>query len=784
MTQLLPLDYISIDDREQVGDKAFYLGHLKQHHIPVVDGWVLPADSWRQYLNHIPWPQPDYVERLDHLREVSSDGLQQVGQELRHALLATPLPRQIMATLPAVPGDAWILRASLRLPQLGDSASRPPLAVWQGMLPAYLGVGSTDAISAGLQRFWGQSLTAANLLVWQHYTQSLSAVGLATMLMPLYPATAAGTLTLAANGGITIDVVQGLGVTLAKGEAIPARCQMDTGMTGQKRWQLGRQEHQYALGFSPQSPGQIELQMLRRTTSALSEPLLPEHLAQLIDISYQAKAILPWDTLALEWLLYPHEANLEPTLLITQVLPINSPASGNAPSPQPVKRNPTHQRPSPFSPPSLATIDVVVKGLGASSGCSQGPAIVAQSVRDLPAPLPEGCIVVLPEVQPDAFLQIQTVGGIVTEKGGATCHAAILAREVGIPAVVGAPQATKLLATESHLWLDGERGIVYGLDGDNPLSGRVLTSRTQNLSSFPTQNQQPSSPLTHTKIMVNLSQAQQLQSLATDTIAGVGLLRSEWLLLNVLDGRHPWHWIQQGNEVELQTRIAQQLEPILRALGDKPVRYRSLDLRSHEWQGLAGSPPPEPNPMLGLRGTLSYEADSRLFETELLALASLQRSGYHNIQLMLPFVRTVEEFIACRQQVTRIGLTENKHFALWIMAEVPSVLFLIPAYARVGVQGIAIGSNDLTQLLLAVDRDQPLIASAYDERHPVVRMAITHLIRQARQHGIICSICGQAPVRHPELVAELVAQGIDSISVERAALEFMRQTVWQAEHTP
>jgi pyruvate,water dikinase len=115
------------------------------------------------------------------------------------------------------------------------------------------------------------------------------------------------------------------------------------------------------------------------------------------------------------------------------------------------------------------------------------------------------------------------------------------------------------------------------------------------------------------------------------------------------------------------------------------------------------------------------------------------------------------------------------------MAEVPSVLFLIPAYAQAGVQGITIGSNDLTQLLLAVDRDQPTMASAYDERHPVVRLAMAHLIREARRCGMLCSICGQAPVRHPELIADLVAWGISSISVEAPALTFTLEAVWRAE---
>jgi pyruvate,water dikinase len=115
------------------------------------------------------------------------------------------------------------------------------------------------------------------------------------------------------------------------------------------------------------------------------------------------------------------------------------------------------------------------------------------------------------------------------------------------------------------------------------------------------------------------------------------------------------------------------------------------------------------------------------------------------------------------------------------MAEVPSVLFLLPAYAQAGVQGIALGSNDLTQLLLAVDRDQPTMASAYDERHPVIQMAIAYLIQEAQRCGLTCSICGQAPVRHPDLIANLVAWGIHSISVETAALPFTLEAVRQAE---
>lgn len=185
--------------------------------------------------------------------------------------------------------------------------------------------------------------------------------------------------------------------------------------------------------------------------------------------------------------------------------------------------------------------------------------------------------------------------------------------------------------------------------------------------------------------------------------------------------------------------------------------------------------------MLGLRGTFSYEQDPRLFQTELAALAALQQEGYEHLELMLPFVRTVEEVQACQRQIAKANLAQASGFRLWMMAEVPSVLFLLPAYVKAGIQGIAIGTNDLTQLLLAVDREQPLLAASYDERHPAVLAALQYLIRQAQLQGIGCSLCGQAPVRFPELIDLLVGWGIDSICVELAAIAATRKAIMAAE---
>jgi pyruvate, water dikinase len=260
----------------------------------------------------------------------------------------------------------------------------------------------------------------------------------------------------------------------------------------------------------------------------------------------------------------------------------------------------------------------------------------------------------------------------------------------------------------------------------------------------------------------------------------VGLLRSELMAVEILAGEHPHTWLAQGRLEQLLKLWVEQILKFARAFAPQPVFYRSLDLRSHE------QPPHHLEehsqlPMLGLRGTFSYLQNPDLFDLELAAIATVQQSGYSNLRLLLPFVRTVEEFVFCRNRVWQAGLNRVSGFQLWIMAEVPSVLFLLPEYVKAGVQGISIGTNDLTQLLLGVDRDQGQLAAAFDELHPAVMSAIARLIRMSREAGIPCSLCGQAPALYPEMIDQLVEWGISSISVEPEAVERTIRAIARAE---
>ncbi|MGQ9870487.1 putative PEP-binding protein [Leptodesmis sp.] len=281
--------------------------------------------------------------------------------------------------------------------------------------------------------------------------------------------------------------------------------------------------------------------------------------------------------------------------------------------------------------------------------------------------------------------------------------------------------------------------------------------------------------------MVNLSQPTRLGQIAALPVDGVGLLRSELLALSVLDAQSPDHWLQHHSQQEFIQQMAVAIQQFAQAFHPRPVFYRSLDLRPHEWQGAVAQMPHSEASVLGLRGAFSYQLAPELFQLELAAIAQVQQAGYPNVRLILPFVRAVEEFTVCRQYVEQAGLMQSPEFQLWIMAEVPAVLLLLPEFVEAGVQGISIGTNDLTQLLLGAHRDQPELASVFNERHPAVRRAIAHLIQQSRQLRIPCSICGEAPSRHLDLIEDLVKWGIDTISVVPDAVERTQAAIVQAE---
>jgi len=391
---------------------------------------------------------------------------------------------------------------------------------------------------------------------------------------------------------------------------------------------------------------------------------------------------------------------------------------------------------------------------------------------------------------------MRRAAAIVTDSGGMTCHAAIVSRELGIPCIAGTGDGTRTLRDGEIVTVDATHGTVIKgalppviLAGDGASVGEetsaVAGANGQAGAAGATASSgQAGAVVTATNLLVNLSEPSQAQRTAELEVDGVGLLRAELMVIEALDGVHPRQLIEEGRGEEFVERMALALDTFASAFAPRPVTYRTIDFRTNEFRGLTGGErfePQEANPMIGYRGALRYTHEPEVFALELQAVRRVWDAGAQNFHVMLPFVRTVPELERCRALVAQAGLFDRRGFQLWIMAEVPSVLFNLERYSKLGIAGISIGSNDLTQLLLGADRDSELLADTFDERDPAVVDYLSQLIPRARELGLRTSICGQAPSVHPEYAELLVRLGIDSVSVSVDAVDRTRREIASAE---
>ncbi|HSC02315.1 MAG TPA: putative PEP-binding protein, partial [Solirubrobacteraceae bacterium] len=417
---------------------------------------------------------------------------------------------------------------------------------------------------------------------------------------------------------------------------------------------------------------------------------------------------------------------------------------------------------------------VLVRGLGAAPGRASGAVRLLRSI-DEAEKLAAGDVLVTHMTSPDWVPLMRRAAAIITDSGGMTCHAAIVSRELGIPCIVGTGEATKRLRDAELVTVDATHGTVT--EGAPTATAFAVAPPDGVAASAP--------PLvTGTRLLVNLSEPSQVERAAGLDVDGVGLVRAELMLVEALGGVHPRKLLADGRGEEFVERLSTALATFAAGFAPRPVTYRTTDFRTNEFRGLAGGEefePEEANPMIGFRGALRYTQEPDVFRLELEAISRVWDAGHTNFHVMLPFVRTTRELERCRDIVAEAGLLDRAGFELWVMAEVPSVLFNLERYASLGIAGISIGSNDLTQLLLGADRDSERLSDTFDERDPAVTEYLRELIPRARAAGLQTSICGQAPSVHPEYAELLVRAGIDAISVSSDAVDRTRRLIAAAE---
>ncbi|GAB2024255.1 phosphoenolpyruvate synthase [Lactovum odontotermitis] len=428
------------------------------------------------------------------------------------------------------------------------------------------------------------------------------------------------------------------------------------------------------------------------------------------------------------------------------------------------------------------TRDVVVRGLPASPGRAAGKAHIIFDPKDIDQ-FNEGEILVTTMTTPDWVPAMKKARAIVTNAGGMTCHAAIVSRELGIPCIVGTEarseiEATRAIENDQIITVDATNGIVYdGIIADLVKEKNESTTAVAGVAEvFPT---------TATKIYMNLGDpdlADKYSSLPAD---GIGLMREEFIWTTFIH-EHPLYLIETGRSDVVVDQLAEGIRKVCQALAPRQVVLRLSDFKSSEYRDLKGGDkyePEEPSALLGWRGASRYYDPKYLpaFKLELEAVKKVRDGfGFKNLQIMIPFCRTVEE----AKKVTKImeaqGLERGNDFKIWLMAEIPSNIILADQFNQF-IDGYSIGSNDLTMLILGCDRDNDTVQSIYDERNLAVRRAVRHLIEVAHKDGKTVSICGQAPSVYPDFCEFLVRSGVDSISVNPDAVKNTKRMVAQLE---
>ncbi len=737
-------------DVAYAGGKGANLGELTGAGLPVPGGFVIGAPTYAAYCE-----QTGLRERLRVLLEgidvEDTARLEQASAEARALFDATPIPEPIAAGIAdayrRLCGEDADCPVAVRSSATGEDTAEASFA---GMNETFLNMRGADAVVDAVRRCW-RSLFGSRTIYYRARNElPQTAMDIAVVVQQQIRSTRAGVMFTAnpASGSLEEIVIEGafgLGEAVVSGAVSPDRYLVEKATLATRRREVHDKELavEYAEGGGTLDRALTEQERKKPVLSDAEITAVAE-LGRRIEQHYRE----PQDT---EWAFDPDGA-----LWMLQSRPITTLGATAA-----------H--------PGAAHDDgaVLLRGLGGAPGRAAGPARILRTLADAGS-LSDGDILVTHMTSPDWIALMRRAAGIVTDSGGMTCHAAIVSRELGIPCVVGTGEATRVLRDGEEITVDATRGVV--LEGASPLA--------ETAPAAPHAAPGGAGTITATELLVNLSEPSQVDRVKDLPVDGVGLLRAELMVLEALDGDHPRLVLEEGRGEEFVERMAGALSTFADGFAPRPVTYRAIDFRTNEFVGLRGGErfePDESNPMIGYRGALRYTREPDVFRLELQALARVWDNGGHNLHLMLPFVRTTRELRRCRELIGESGLLDRAGFELWVMAEVPSVLFNLESYAALGIRGISIGSNDLTQLLLGADRDNEVLAETFDERDPAVTAYLRRLIPEARRLGLRTSICGQAPSVHPEYADLLVESGIDAISVNIDVIDRARALIAAAE---
>ena len=738
------------DDVTLVGGKGANLGEMVSFGIPVPPGFIVTAKAYFQFLEENKL-QPKIKDILKGIDASDPHTFNTASQKIKRLITRGKIPKEISSEIiKAYVKLGKLFKHALVAVRSSATAEDLPTASFAGQQATFLNIRGEANVVEAVRNCWASLFESRAIFYRQEHGFDHLKVGIAVPVQEMIQSEASGVMftiepVTHQKNRIIIEAIYGLGELIVQGAVTPDHYEIN--MASLKI--LKKQVHKQTIQLIKVGTLNKQRRVLRKKQDKqkLSDKEIKElaRLGKKIHRHY----FFPQDV---EWAMAGRKIFILQTRPVTTIKEVKKKKEKK---PEEIKRK------------------VILAGTAASPGIAAGPARIVHSAKEI-GKVKKDDVLVTGMTSPDFVPAMKKVSAIVTDRGGQTSHAAIVSRELGIPCVVGTTKATKILKKGLMITVNGTKGEVY--------KGGLIQEREYRLPKIEEKRLKPVAK-TATKIYVNLGEPELAEELAKRPVDGVGLLRAEFMMAEI--GVHPRKIIKDRKQKMFVDKLSSNLAIFCRNFDPRPVVYRATDFKTNEYRNLIGGrsfEPEEENPMLGYRGTFRYLADPDVFELELRAIKKVRnKENLRNLWLMLPFVRTPQELIQAKKIIASAGLIRSPSFKLWLMVEVPSNVILLSDFIKAGIDGVSIGSNDLTMLIMGIDRDNAELANIFDERNPAVLWALEKVIKTCQKAKITSSICGQAPSTYSDLVQKLVEWGITSISVNPDAIERTRELVAETE---
>ncbi|NYT05241.1 MAG: phosphoenolpyruvate synthase [Methanomicrobiales archaeon] len=736
---ILWLEEIKKEDISSVGGKGASLGEMASIGLPVPGGFVVTAQAFRRFLVET-GIEKTLFSRLEDLDVEDADELEQRSHEVKNLVMSVAVPASIKKDIQA----AYKKMGTSTVVAVRSSATAEDLpdASFAGQQDTFLNIKGQNALLEAVHKCWASLYGARAIYYRAKQGFDDRSVDIAVVVQQLVRSEKAGVMfsshPVTGESTTIIEGSWGLGEAVVSGSVSPDKYVFDH--------RTGRVVDRYIANKL--------IEILPDGTHGTKElPVPPDRQDIPVLSDDEVTALARFGSVAESHYAIPQDVEwsiVGDTIYILQSRPITTIVSGTS---------------------GIGKIQaggsILLEGQGASPGVATGKVVIVRTMKDS-AQVQPGDILVAKMTNPDMVPAMRKVAAIITDEGGMTCHAAIVSRELGTPAVVGTKKATKELKQGQVVTVDGEKGLIY--------EGAVHREPETAVHAAAV----AAAPLiTATSIKVNVSLPEAAARAAATGADGVGLLRIEHLILGL--NRTPGWFIKNNLETEFVDELYTGIKTVLDAFPGKPVWVRTLDAPTDEFRNMEGGEdePEEHNPMLGWRGIRRDLRSPEQFRLQIEAFKRLWKEGYANLGLMFPLVSHPSEFILAREMLQSWGV-DVAHTTLGVMIEIPSSAIMIEDFCRAGISFASFGTNDLIQYTLAIDRNNQNVMDMYNPRHPAVLRLIDDAIAVCRRYGVECSICGQAG-SDPSMVEWLVEHGISSVSANIDAVAKIRETAARTE---